>query len=207
MKFWTLPNSDHLPVGVCYCIGRNYADHAKEMNASISHEKPVVFLKPPSAVIQNPTKIPIPNFSKVMHHEIELVVVLGELSTPQFFGVGIDLTLRDLQSEAKTKGEPWAVSKGFKRSAPVSNLVAFDQFPHTGVELVLTVNSNIKQSASTISMERQVDELLEYLNDVFELQPGDCVFTGTPAGVGPLFSGDQLTAEIPNYCHLSFSIE
>ncbi|HYF02454.1 MAG TPA: fumarylacetoacetate hydrolase family protein [Patescibacteria group bacterium] len=214
---FTFTNGKTLPVGTMYCIGRNYALHAKEMGAAVPAE-PIVFLKPPAAYVPDGGEIEIPVFSKNVHHELELVVVIGkdgeniskETAAEYIAGyaVGIDVTLRDVQAKAKEKGEPWAVAKGFKTSAPISNVIPADRFkngiPHFDIDLF--VNDERRQSGTTTDMERSISELIEYLSSVFTLRAGDCIFTGTPEGVAQVQPGDKIRAEIPWEVSLNISV-
>jgi len=195
---------DTLPVGTIYCIGRNYAAHAEEMDAAVPTE-PLVFLKPASAVVPSGTMVFCPPFSQQLEYEGEIVAILGK---PLFcatlaeaeaaivgYAAGIDLTLRDVQARAKRSGQPWAVAKGFYRSAPVSPVVgaAAVRFP---LEIRLLVNGELRQQGSTAQMLWQIPQLVVYLSRIFQLLPGDAIFTGTPAGVGPVSIGDRITAKL-----------
>jgi 2-keto-4-pentenoate hydratase/2-oxohepta-3-ene-1,7-dioic acid hydratase in catechol pathway len=195
-------------LGTMYCIGRNYAAHAREMGAP-RPPAPLVFLKPPTALLPEDQPITRPSWSALLHHEIELVVLIGSDcinlgpndagSAIAGYGVGIDLTLRDIQDGAKQRGEPWAVAKGFRGSAPLSPFVRPDHPALRSGEpftLHLTVNGKTRQYGTTDQMERSVSELIAYLSSVFHLTRGDLVFTGTPAGVGALIPGDLVVAEL-----------
>ncbi len=209
---------DRLPINNIFCIGKNYSKHAAEMGGEIPKD-PLIFLKPNSAYINNNSTIVLPNISNMVHHEVELVVVIGKLCSNisrenaleyiAGYAVGIDVTLRDLQQQAKDKGQPWAVAKGFHTSAPISDIVPASDFPNKVpfFDIKLNVNDEIRQSASTKDMERPVEVLIEYLSNVFTLQPGDCIFTGTPQGVGPIKNGDRLQAELVNYVSLEVNVQ
>ncbi len=193
-----------LPVGTIYCIGRNYAAHAAEMGAPVPTE-PLVFLKPASAIVPSGTTVFCPPFSQQLEYEGEIVAILGKpLFCATFaeaeaaiagYAAGIDLTLRDVQAEAKRSGQPWAVAKGFYRSAPVSPVIAASavQLP---LEIHLLVNGESRQKGSTEQMIWQIPQLVVYLSKIFQLLPGDAVFTGTPAGVGAVKVGDRITAKL-----------
>ena len=195
-----------LPVGKILCLGHNYREHAREMG-SPEEELPVVFLKPASAVIHDGGEVVIPDFSEEAHHEVELVVVIGEggrcipeeqaLARVAGYAVGLDMTLRDVQARAKQAGHPWTIAKGFDTSAPLSRAVERSRVsdPHA-LEMTLRVNGVVRQHAHTGEMILRIDRTLAYLSTVFTLEPGDLVFTGTPAGVGRVVSGDVLEAEI-----------
>lgn len=204
-----------LKVGTMYCIGQNYAEHAKEMGSVVS-KSPVVFLKPPTAYLPEGESICIPNFSSNAHHEVELVVVIGKecrniskndaLSYVAGYAVGIDVTLRDIQQKAKEKGHPWAVAKGFATSAPISKIVPSSEVSTPIFDLELSVNGTIRQQGSTSKMERSIETLIEYLSSVFILLPGDVIFTGTPEGVGHIVSGDEIHAGLKGFVELTVSV-
>ncbi len=204
-----------LPVGTMYCIGRNYAAHAREMNAELP-PSPLVFLKPSHAYVAPGQAVQLPRFSSNVHHEVELVIVIGAdadgsesdpMQCVAGYAVGIDLTARDVQSLAKQKGEPWTLSKAFKGSAPISRVVARTDFPDPdSVELALSVNGETRQRASTSLMERPVAELIRYIATTFGLAPGDCIFSGTPEGVAQLKSGDQVSISISKIIDLNIDI-
>lgn len=206
-----------LPVGIIYCIGRNYAEHAKEMGGELLAE-PVVFIKPATAHAMSGSKVPIPSYSNNMHHEVELVVVIGKdcnnvseseaMEYVSGYGVGIDFTLRDVQAKAKASGLPWATAKSFYSSAPVSNIVTIDSIADiNNCHIELNVNGKIVQSGNTSDMQRSVPQLISYISHVFRLRKGDCIFTGTPQGVGQVVSGDKLEAKLDNVITLNIEIE
>ena len=196
-----------IAVGTFYCIGRNYAAHAREMGAEVP-TSPLVFLKPPAAFIPFENAIlHRPDFSTEMHHEVEIAVVIGKDipldCTTGFesyiagYGIALDLTLRDIQQKAKDQGGPWALSKGFRYSAPVSTIVPFETYPQ--LSFSLSVNGEVRQKGNTAMMERTFESLIAYCHSVFSLREGDCILTGTPEGVGPLYAGDKITATIDGY--------
>ncbi len=201
-----------------YAIATNYRKHANEMGSKIP-EQPVVFLKPTSAYITNGDKILLPQFSENVHYEIELVVVIGkdgfnisEEEVPNYiagFAVGIDVTLRDIQAVAKQSGKPWGIAKGFFTSAPISSVVPISEFdgkiPY--FDLVLKVNGRVCQKGNTSAMERSVAQLVSFISKVFSLNVGDCIFTGTPEGVGKISNGDEIVAELSNYVSLKVFAE
>lgn len=202
-----LPLDREFRINNIFCIGKNYADHAKEMGGDVPTE-PVIFLKPNSAVIANGDPIVIPPMSSNVHHEVELTVLIGTggknipLATAMRhvagYGVGLDMTMRDRQSEAKKAGNPWAVSKGFDTSAPLSPFIAASSVadPHE-LEITLTVNGAVRQHSSTQHMIFRVDVLIAYLSTIFTLSEGDIIYTGTPEGVSQVLPGDVLEATIP----------
>lgn len=207
-----------------YCVGRNYPEHIKEMNYQETPEEPVIFLKPNTAVVTSPGVIRIPDFkgkkiSDNLQNELELVVAIGkkgrdipeEKADEYIFGycVGIDFTLRDLQTAAKQKGLPWATSKGFIGSAPVSEIVVGTEHCSvpTGLNLKLYINGEYKQGGNTSEMLFSVSYLIHYISSIFVLKKGDLIFTGTPAGVHKLNPGDVIEAEIESIGKLSVSME
>lgn len=205
------------PVGVIYCIGRNYKEHAAELGNELPTE-PVVFIKPPTAYTITGSKIPIPSYSNMMHHEVEMVVVIGEdcnnldessaLNYISGIGVGIDFTLRDVQTKAKENGLPWATAKSFFSSAPISDIIPINEINNVdNCKIELFKNDTLVQKGSTSEMQRNVANLISYISHVFRLRKGDCIFTGTPSGVGPVVSGDKLVAILENKVHLDIEIE
>lgn len=190
-----------LPVGTFYCIGRNYAEHAREMGAVVP-DSPLVFIKPPSAYRPNGSVIALPSFSQEIHHEAEIVAVVGRdcadfapdeaADVIAGYAVGLDLTARDVQQRAKQRGEPWATSKSFRGSAPVSQVVPAGQFGPGELHLTFTlfINGAERQRGDSRMMERSFGQLVAYLSTIFDLREGDCVFTGTPAGVAAVAAGD-----------------
>jgi fumarylpyruvate hydrolase len=198
---------ERFPVHRIYCVGRNFAEHAKEMGVEAPKGTPVFFMKPADAVIQSPA-IPYPSATADLHHEVELVVALGP-NVPEpltesnaiqaIFGyaVGLDLTRRDLQAIAKEKRLPWDISKGFDASAPISALVERRQAsisPET--TLRLRVNGEVRQESTLADMIFSVPEILLALSKLYTLQAGDLIFMGTPAGVAALHRGDEFHAEL-----------
>jgi fumarylpyruvate hydrolase len=207
----TLPihGSDaRFPVHRIYCIGRNYADHAKEMGAqAVSRADPVFFMKPADAIVPEGGDIPYPSATRELHHEVEMVVALSKggrdidaghaLDCVFGYSVGLDLTRRDLQAAMKAKGLPWDVAKGFDHSAPVSALRAASEIGHPrDARLSLSVNGETRQDTSIADMIIPVTDIIAEISKLFELKPGDLIFTGTPAGVGPLVRGDVFCAEL-----------
>ncbi len=188
------------------CVGRNYAEHAKEMKAEIP-ASPVLFLKPPSAVVHNHGHVTIPSISRDLHHEVEMTVLIGtggkSISREKAmehiagYGVGLDMTLRDVQSEAKKKGLPWTVAKGFDTSAPLSEFVpsASVSDPHR-LQVELSVNGTVRQKGSTSDFIFTLDQLISTISHIFTLEPGDVIFTGTPEGVAQTVGGDTLLARL-----------
>jgi len=195
------------PVRRIFCIGRNYAEHAKEMGAAVETGRPMFFCKPADAVVADGADVPYPSATAELHHEVEMVLALGaggrdvpaERAAALVWGVGVglDLTRRDLQAQAKAKGHPWDVAKAFDHSAPVSALHPLaGALPGPDTGLRLTVNGELRQQARLGEMIHDVPHLLAALSTLFELKPGDLVFTGTPAGVAALQRGDRFHAEL-----------
>jgi fumarylpyruvate hydrolase len=195
------------PVRRIFCIGRNYADHAREMGASVDKANPMFFTKPADAIVTDGADVPYPSATSDLHHEVEMVVALGaggsDLSVEEAgklvwgYGVGLDLTRRDLQAQAKAKGAPWDVAKGFDHSAPISALVpASDVTPGPSTRIALEINGELRQEATLSDMVLNVPEILSALSKLFELKAGDLVYTGTPAGVSALVRGDTFRATL-----------
>ena len=209
MKTVRIKNStQQFTVGKIVCVGRNYAEHAKELGNEVP-EKPVVFLKPASALIHSGEKIIHPTFSKDMHHEVELVLLIGKTVKDANkteaedaiigYGVGLDMTLRDIQSELKKKGHPWTIAKCFDTSAVVSDFVLKSDYKLTlDEEISLSVNGQIRQKEKLNKMLFKPAEIVEYISSLMTLEEGDLVYTGTPAGVGKVEVGDKLVGEIQN---------
>ncbi|APG03214.1 fumarylacetoacetate hydrolase [Luteibacter rhizovicinus DSM 16549] len=195
------------PVRRIFCIGRNYADHAREMGASVDKANPMFFTKPADAIVTDGADVPYPSATSDLHHEVEMVVALGaggsDLSVEEAaklvwgYGVGLDLTRRDLQAQAKAKGAPWDVAKGFDHSAPISALVpASDVTLTAATRIALEINGEVRQQATLGDMVLNVPEILSALSKLFELKAGDIVYTGTPAGVSALMRGDTFRATL-----------
>lgn len=195
-----------IPLNTLFCVGQNYAEHAKEMGSSVA-DTPVIFFKPVNAVITAGAPVIIPAMTSSLHHEVELTVLIGTggrdiprssaLSHVAGYGVGLDMTMRDVQSAAKKAGMPWATAKGFHTSAPLSPFVPASRItdPQT-LEISLTVNGALRQRTSTAKMNFSVAVLIEYLSSVFSLEAGDVIYSGTPEGVAAVAAGDVMTAEL-----------
>ena len=179
-----------------YGIGQNYHDHIKEMGAQVPTE-PVIFLKPASSLLESPSQIALPSISKNVHYEAELVLKLGEDLNVSEVAIGLDLTARDLQSEAKKKGLPWSISKGFAGSAVVGNFFKIPKnMKLSSLALELSINHKVRQKGPTSDMIFDCAELLRYLSGIFNLESGDLIYTGTPSGVGQLNRGDVINAKL-----------
>ena len=195
------------PVRRIFCVGQNYAAHAREMGGDPTREAPCFFTKPADAVVASGATIPYPPRTADLHHEIELVVALGRggadiakesaLDHVLGYAAGIDLTRRDLQSEARKVGRPWDLSKGFDNSAPLGALApaATIGHPRKG-RISLAVNGAARQDADLSEMIWSTAEIIAILSQYVRLEPGDLIFTGTPAGVGPIAPGDHVRGEI-----------
>tara|TARA_Y100001934_G_C12089547_1_gene648622 strand:+ start:62 stop:748 length:687 start_codon:yes stop_codon:yes gene_type:complete len=205
------------PVHRIYCVGRNYADHAVEMGHDPDAEPPFFFMKPADAVLESGATFPYPSLSSDVQHEVELVLALGKggrdipLGDAEgcivAAGVGIDMTRRDLQGEAKKMGRPWDSGKGFDHGAPCSELVPVAEPVELGSgSIQLTVNGETRQQGDLNQMIWKIPEIISRLSELFTLAPGDLIYTGTPAGVGPVTRGDQIRAEIDGLAALEVSV-
>lgn len=202
-----LGDSKRFPVNRIYCVGRNYADHAREMGHDPDREPPFFFMKPASAIVADDKPMAYPSLSKDVHHELEMVVALGKgganipsnqaLDYVWGYGVGLDMTRRDLQGEAKKMGRPWDTGKAFDQSAPCSALVPASQCGHLSKgRIYLTVNGQVKQDGDLAMMIWNVPDTIAYLSTLFTLMPGDLIFSGTPAGVAAVQKGDVLEGHV-----------
>ncbi|MEP7119204.1 MAG: fumarylacetoacetate hydrolase family protein [Acidobacteriota bacterium] len=195
------------PVRRIYCVGRNYAAHAREMGGDPTREAPFFFTKPADAIVFDGATLPYPAATTMLHHEIELVVALqgGGVNVPASaaldlvygYAVGFDMTRRDLQNAAKASGKPWDMAKGFDQSAPLSALrpASVIGHPSKGV-IALDVNGSPRQRGDLSDLIWSVAETLAYLSGLVELAPGDLIYTGTPEGVGAVVAGDLLEGRI-----------
>ncbi|MFT6334963.1 MAG: acylpyruvate hydrolase [Saprospiraceae bacterium] len=188
-----------------FCIGRNYADHAKELNNPIP-EKPLVFMKPTTALLIKNRHFFYPELSNDIHYEGEVVLKIGKngrhvqpefaLSYIEGIGFGLDFTARDLQQNCKEKGLPWEIAKGFDHSAPISEFVLFKGMDPHNINIVTKLNGDVVQDGNTKDLLFSFEDIIVYLSKYFTLQMGDYIFTGTPAGVGPIKVGDRLEGYI-----------
>ena len=195
------------PVRRIFCVGRNYAEHAREMGHDPSREPPFFFSKPADALVISGDDTPYPPATNDLHHEIELVAAIGREATGidanaaldhiWGYAAGIDLTRRDLQAEAKKAGRPWDMAKGFDASAPIGDLVPASRIGHPASgRLTLKVNGTVRQQGDIADMIWSVPEAVAYLSGLVTLMPGDLIFTGTPAGVAAIVRGDRLEGTI-----------
>lgn len=183
------------------CIGRNYAEHAKELNNPVPSQ-PVVFMKPPSALLVNNKPFYYPEFTQDLHHEVEVVLKIGKNGRHvqrefardyiEEIGLGIDFTARDLQSELKAKGKPWELAKGFDGSAVLGGFVPASQVNLNAIEFELKKNGAVVQKGNTKDMLFSFEDIIVFVSQYFKLQMGDLIYTGTPPGVGPVQIGDRL---------------
>ena len=210
-------SKEFFPVHRIYCVGQNYSEHMHEMGSNPERDAPFFFSKPAAAIFNHNSRISYPSKTKNLHHEIELVVAIGVKGSKilkskalnHVFGytVGLDLTRRDLQQEAKKKGRPWDTAKGFDHSAPCSELHKVDEVGYLQKgSITLKVNGEIRQKGNISEMIWSIPEIISILSGFFELFPGDLIFTGTPSGVGPIFRGDKLEGTVEKLSKLEIKI-
>ena len=205
---------ERFPVRRIFCVGRNYAAHAREMGADPSREAPFFFSKPAEAVITN-AEVPYPPMTSDLHHEVELVCAIGgqgaNLGSAKAaeliigWAVGVDLTRRDIQADAKKQGRPWDAAKGFDASAPCGALT-LGSLPDPDGAIGLTVNGAVRQSGRLGDMIWSPAEVVAQASRLWRLKPGDLIFTGTPEGVGPMVRGDRVEASIEGLAPLAFTL-
>lgn len=186
-----------------FCVGRNYVDHAKELQNEVP-DKPVIFLKPSTAYLENNSEVTYPSFTEELHYEGELVLKIGKqgknialdeaLSYVESVTIGIDFTARDLQNELKNKGLPWEISKAFDESAPAGIFIPYNNQKN----FTLYKNGALVQTGNTDNMIFQIPVILEYISRFFTIEKGDLIFTGTPKGVGKVNRGDKFIGMIEN---------
>ncbi|NWG29352.1 MAG: fumarylacetoacetate hydrolase family protein [Ignavibacteriaceae bacterium] len=217
MKTVKIKNSkEEYTVGKIVCVGRNYAEHAKELGNEVP-DKPVLFLKPSSALIYSGGEINHPDYGNELHHEVELVLLIGDTVKKADkvkaekaiigYGVGLDMTLRDVQNELKKKGNPWTLAKCFDTSAVISDFILKKDYQLKSEErLELKVNGAVRQSDILKSMIFSPAEIVEYISSVMTLEKGDLIFTGTPSGVGKVGRGDKLEAKLGEVAQLICSV-
>ena len=199
------------------CIGRNYADHIKELNNERPDE-PVIFTKPESAILKNGEPFYYPDFSQDIHHEVEILVKISKMGknieekfAHKYYdeiGIGIDFTARDIQAKLKAKGLPWDLAKGFDGSAPISEFLPKSEFADlTNLNFHLDVNNEKKQEGNTAMMLYPIDTIIAFISRYFTLKTGDIIFTGTPAGVASVKVGDTLSCFIESEKMLEFEVK
>ncbi len=204
-------------VGKIICVGQNYMRHIEELN-SIRSKDPLIFMKPSTAILPEGKEINLPDFSNDVHHETELALLIGKetknISREQWkdqvsgVGVALDLTLRDLQNEAKKNGHPWTICKGFDGSCPISTFTPLEKIADIQkLNIQLFVNDTLRQDGFTGDMIWQIGELLAFISKIFTLEPGDIILTGTPEGVGKLNHGDHLRASISEIGTMEFNVK
>ncbi len=202
------------PVGRIYCVGRNYAEHAREMGHDPDREPPFFFMKAANSIVPSDSTIAYPVGTKDVHHEIEMVVAIGKggksipveqaLDHVWGYGVGLDMTRRDIQGEAKKMGRPWEMGKSFDESAPISALRPATEIGHPAKgAITLEVNGEVKQRGDLAMQIWSVPEQISYLSHLITLLPGDLIFSGTPAGVGPIKAGDKLEGRVDGVGNLT----
>ncbi|NWN91240.1 fumarylacetoacetate hydrolase family protein [Marinobacter adhaerens] len=205
----------HLPLGKIVCVGRNYAEHAKELDNPVPSQ-PLLFIKPASSAVHVTRPLELPDNTGQVHFESELAVLIGKPLTRASasdaqtailgYGLALDLTLRDLQSQLKDQGHPWERAKAFDGACPLSPFVAAEHFSHDHIVFSLDINEERQQSGDTRDMLFPIVPLLAHISKHFTLMPGDVVLTGTPKGVGPLFSGQTLTLELEEQLSVSTKV-
>ncbi len=210
-------SSTTIPIGKIVCVGRNYVEHIHELGNEVP-EKPVVFLKPNSSIIYSGDEIIYPNYSNDMHHEIELLLLIGKTVKDASledsenaiigYGVGLDMTLRDVQDVLKKKGHPWTIAKCFDTSAVLSDFILKENYKITfEEELILKVNDEVRQREKLNKMIFKPAELVQYLSSIMTLDYGDIIFTGTPKGVSKVNKGDSLLGSLDNLVNIKCSVK
>ena len=210
-------SSARFPVNRIYCVGRNYAEHAREMGHDPNKEPPFFFMKPSTAIVPDGADFPYPSLSKDVHHEMEMVVAMGKggsnissakaLEHVYGYGVGLDMTRRDLQGEAKKMGRPWDTGKAFDYSAPCSALLPAAKIGHPSTgEIVLEVNGEVRQKSDLSQLIWNVPDTIAFLSTLFELQPGDLIYSGTPAGGAAVKKGDVMTGRVADVGSISVKV-
>jgi 2-keto-4-pentenoate hydratase/2-oxohepta-3-ene-1,7-dioic acid hydratase in catechol pathway len=199
-----------------FCIGRNYSEHAKELGNAVP-ENPVVFSKPDTALLKNGEDFYLPAFSNDVHHEIELVIRINKVGkniqekfARNYFseiGIGVDFTARDLQTQLKAKGLPWELAKGFDGSAPLGEFVAIDKLDLGDINFALKKNGAFVQQGNSKDMIFSFEKIISFISHYFTLKVGDLIYTGTPAGVGPVAIGDSLEGFIGPQSMLHFDVK
>jgi 2-keto-4-pentenoate hydratase/2-oxohepta-3-ene-1,7-dioic acid hydratase in catechol pathway len=211
-----LPDNLRVDVGTIYCIGRNYIKHIQELENEVNAE-PVLFLKPAASLITQQRQIELPAFSSDVHHEAELVLLIGRegrhvaeeeaLHYVTGVGIGLDLTARDTQSALKAKGLPWTTAKGFETAACVSDFLPLQRLGKLSrLRFTLHVNGDLRQEGDTSLMIFPVAKIVSFISSLVTLQPGDVVFTGTPHGVSAIAAGDRLDLSLENILHATFTV-
>lgn len=202
----------HFAVGKVVCVGRNYAEHAKELNNPVPTE-PLLFIKPATSIVSSNGGFTIPRDKGAVHYEAEIAVLIGKTlsgtisqqeAAEAITGIApaLDLTLRDVQAKLKEKGLPWEIAKGFDGACVLTPFVPASSYPDlTDIDIRLEINGETRQQGNSSEMLNPIIPLIQHIADIFTLQPGDVVLTGTPKGVGALHTGDRLVMELPDHCH------
>ena len=205
------------PVNRIFCVGRNYAEHAKEMGVEVDREAPFYFLKQAGAIMPSGAAVAYPPGTRNYHYEMEFVVAIGApawqvseaaaMACVFGYASGLDMTRRDLQLDARAKGRPWDLGKDFEQSAVITDILPKAQFGEIGPQAIrLSVNGTLKQDAKLSDLVWRVEELISHLSRFYHLMAGDLIYTGTPAGVGPVVAGDVITGEIAGLPTISLTI-
>ena len=205
-----------ISIGKLICLARTYKKHAQEMHTNIT-EDPLLFLKPASSVIFDGGSIIVPKMSNCLHHEVELGVVIGKrcknvsqkeaLDYVLGYCLALDITARDIQTEAKKNGWPWSIAKGFDTFAPISKVVLKENIANpNNLDLSLKVNGEMRQSSNTKYMIYPVGRIIEFISEIMTLDPGDLIMTGTPKGVGEIVAGNVLEAKLGDICSLRVDV-
>lgn len=208
---------EKVTIGKIVCLARTYKKHAQEMNTDVTKD-PLLFLKPASSVIFNNDSIIIPKMSNCLHHEVELGVLIGKkcknikqeeaLNYVLGYLIALDVTARDIQSEAKKHGWPWSIAKGFDTFSPISEVVLKENVSNpNNLDITLKVNGKVKQNSNTKNMIYSVERIIKFISDIMTLEKGDLIITGTPEGVGEIVKGDVLEAELGNLCYLKVNVK
>jgi len=210
-------NRKNVPIGKLVCLARTYKRHAEEMHTNVT-EDPLLFLKPASSVIFNGESIIMPAMSQCLHHEVELGIVIGKkcknvsqreaLDYVLGYLIALDITARDIQTEAKKNGWPWSIAKGFDTFAPISEVVLKEDLPNpNNIDISLKINGEIRQSSNTNHMVYSVERIIEFISEIMTLEKGDLIMTGTPEGVGEIATDDILDAELGDICSLKVDVK
>lgn len=210
-------NRKNVPIGKLVCLARTYKRHAEEMHTDVTDD-PLLFLKPASSVIFNGESIIIPSMSQCLHHEVELGIVIGKkcknvsqqdvLDYVLGYLIALDITARDIQTDAKKNGWPWSIAKGFDTFAPIGEIILKENLPDpNNVDIFLKVNGEIKQKSNTSHMVYSIERIIEFISHIMTLEPGDLIMTGTPEGVGKITKGDILEAGLSDICLLKVDVK
>lgn len=205
-----------LPLGKVVCVGRNYAEHAKELGNEVP-KAPILFIKPSTSVVELEKPLSIPQDQGSVHHEAEIALLISKdaknISADNAWdyvshaGLALDLTLRDVQSKLKEKSHPWEIAKGFDGACPLSNWLPVEELKDKDcISIQLEKNGELKQQGDSTQMITSIPALIAYMSNIFTLKAGDVILTGTPAGVGPLESGDELNAMLDDQIKFSTTV-